>query len=98
MGFCRNDIVQTYIPCWSPVVGLRSVVPAFAMAAQEKHFIFHVLECFLVESLNLVVEALPLRQGLWVSELLIGWVGAIDEPEIDFRLRVQVRKRGDSDR
>ena len=76
----------TYVPGWSAVVCLCGVVPAISVATEEEYFVLYVTGGVIVELLDLVVEPLPLCQGLVVLELFIRRVSAVDEAEVDCRL------------
>lgn len=63
---------------------------AISVATEEEDFVFNILGGLIVELLNLVVEALPLCQGLVGLELSIRWIGAVDEAEVDGGLQSRV--------
>ena len=74
---------MTYVPSGVAVVGLGSVVPALAVAAQEKNLVLDIAVRVLVQLLHLVVEALPLSERLGILQLMIRRIGAVDETKVD---------------
>jgi hypothetical protein len=80
----------TYVPGGSAIEGLRGVVVALTVAAEEEHLVLDVLVRLLVQLLDLVVEAFPLSEVLAiVLELLVGGVGAVDEAKVDSSLHAK---------
>ena len=84
-GGVAVDLRVVAVPGWSSVIGLRSVVPALAVAANEEEFVHDVFGGVEVEVVDVVVEALPLGQARDVDTGL-AWVGLVDETEVGGKL------------
>ena len=53
---------QSYVPSWSTVIGLSNVVVAFSVAAHKEDFVVDIRPTSLVESMDVVLEPLPLGE------------------------------------
>lgn len=76
---------MAYIPSRSAVETLRGIMPSFAVAAEEENLVFRFMGRVLVQCVDVVVEALPLREfGILVVRVC--GVGAVDQAEVVCRL------------
>lgn len=71
---------RTYVPGGCAVEGLRCVVVAFAVAADEEEFVDCVFRGLLVQGVDEPVEALPLSQaGVGAG---ISWISLVDQTKV----------------
>lgn len=69
------------VPGWCPVIGFRSIVITFAMAAHVQELVLRVTRRFMIQFGDLVLESLPLGRIVNVKCLVAG-IGAVEESEI----------------
>lgn len=72
---------ETYVPSRSTIKTLRGIMPSLAVAAEEENLVFCFRGGVLVQFVDVVVEALPLRQFA-VLVVRICVVGAVDQAEV----------------
>lgn len=69
------------VPGWCPVIGFRSIVITFAMAAHVQKLVLRVTRRLMIQFGELVLESLPLGRIVNMKCLVAG-IGAIEESEV----------------
>jgi hypothetical protein len=72
--------MTTHVPCGGAIVCLCNVVIPLAVATHKKDFVVSIITASLIESINIVLELLPLRKRS--ITFIIGRICAVDQSKV----------------